>query len=100
MDNAPDAGGGGSGQTFGSLAAVTAGGRDVAAAVVDARTVQVSFRPRSDGSFRVVVAAPHWTGGDADATARRRCSPATRSGTTAQLGRTCAGGTTTGAASG
>ena len=71
VDNAPDAGGGGSGRTFGSLAAITAGGRDVAASVVDARTAQVSFRPRRDGSFRVVVASPQWTGGDAGATARR-----------------------------
>jgi hypothetical protein len=70
VDNAPNAGGGGSGQTFGSLAAITAGGRDVAAEVVDARTAQVSFRPHPDGSFRVVVASPQWTGGDADATAK------------------------------
>jgi glycosyl hydrolase family 95 len=71
VDNDPAAGGGGSGQTFGSLAAVTAGGRDVTASVVDARTAQVSFRPRPDGSFRVVVAVPQWTGGDAGATAHR-----------------------------
>ena len=71
MDDDPRAGGGGSGQTFGSLAALTAAGRDVTASVVDPRTVQVSFRPREDGSFRVVVAAPHWTGGDADATAKQ-----------------------------
>ena len=71
VDNAPGAGGGGSGQTFGSMAAITAGGRDAAASVVDARTAQVSFRPRADGSFRVVVASPEWTGGDADATAKQ-----------------------------
>lgn len=62
---------GSTGATFGSLAAVTAGGRDVAARVVDGRTVEVGFRPRPDGSFRVVVDAPHWAGGDALATARR-----------------------------
>lgn len=71
VDDAPGTGGGGTGKTFGSLAAISAGGRDVTASVVDARTAQVGFRPRSDGSFRVVVAAPHWTGGDAGATASR-----------------------------
>lgn len=56
---------GASGQTFGSLAAITAGGTGVQAQVVNPLTVQVSFKPHPDGSFRVVVAAPHWTGGDA-----------------------------------
>ena len=37
---------GGTGKTFGSLAAVTAGGRDVTARVVDARTAEISFRPQ------------------------------------------------------
>ncbi len=69
VDNDPAAGGGGSGETFGSLAAITAAGRDVAASVVDQRTARVSFRPRPDGSFRVLVAAPRWTGGDAAAEA-------------------------------
>lgn len=54
-----------SGQTFGALAAITAGGTDVQAQVVNPLTVRVSFKPHPDGSFRVVVAAPHWTGGDA-----------------------------------
>lgn len=62
---------GASGGTFGALAAVTAAGRDVSAAVVDPLTVQVSVRPRPNGSFRIVVAAPQWTGGDATASARR-----------------------------
>ena len=60
---------GGTGKTFGSLAAVTAAGRDVTASVVDSQTVQVSFRPNTDGSFRVVVGVPHWVGGDAATTA-------------------------------
>jgi hypothetical protein len=60
---------GGTGATFGSLAAVTAGGRDVTASTPDPRTAQVSFKPHADGSFRVVVAVPHWAGGDAAATA-------------------------------
>jgi hypothetical protein len=62
---------GSTGQTFGSLSAITAGGADVRASVTDSRTVQVSFRPHADGSFRVVVAAPHWAGGNAMATAQR-----------------------------
>ncbi|SEL87806.1 RICIN domain-containing protein [Streptacidiphilus jiangxiensis] len=59
----------GSGRTFGSLAALTAGGRNVSASVVDSQTVKVSFTPDSDGSFRVIVGSPQWTGGDAAATA-------------------------------
>ncbi|MGI5442669.1 glycosyl hydrolase family 95 catalytic domain-containing protein [Streptomyces shenzhenensis] len=52
-----------SGQRFGSLAAATAAGRAVSATVVDDHTVRLSFKPRSDGSFRVVVAAPKYAGG-------------------------------------
>ncbi|MFE9611334.1 hypothetical protein [Streptomyces sp. NPDC006012] len=37
--------------------------------MTDGDSVQVAFNPAADGSFRVVVAAPHWTGGDAGATA-------------------------------
>src|SRR3984885_2098249 len=54
-----------SGQTFGSLSAITAGGRDVSASVVSPTKVQVSFKPNANGDFRVVVAAPHWAGGTA-----------------------------------
>jgi beta-galactosidase len=62
-------GSGATGKIFGTLAGITAGGRDVTASVVDTRTVQVRFRPYQNGSFRIVVAAPSWTGGDAQATA-------------------------------
>lgn len=62
---------GASGQTFGALAAITAAGRNVSASVVDPLTVQVSVTPRPNGSFRIVAAAPQWTGGDATATADR-----------------------------
>ena len=62
---------GSTGQTFGALAAITAGGRDVTASVTNSLAVQVGFRPDADGSFRVVVAAPHWAGGNAMATAQR-----------------------------
>ncbi len=47
--------GGGSGKTFGSLAALTAGARDVTASTPDANTIRVSFTPNADGSFRIVV---------------------------------------------
>lgn len=62
---------GATGATFGSLAAVSAVGRAVRASVVDARTVRVSFTPRPDGTFRILVAAPSWHGGDAIGTSRR-----------------------------
>jgi hypothetical protein len=59
----------GSGKTFGVLSGVTAGGRNVAASVVNPLTVQVVFQPNTDGSFRVVIAAPSWSGGNATTTA-------------------------------
>jgi hypothetical protein len=59
-----DSGAGGSGRTFGTLAGITAGGRNVTASVVNSTTVQVSFNPNTDGTFRIVVASPTWTGGD------------------------------------
>ncbi|MGC0314927.1 ricin-type beta-trefoil lectin domain protein [Kitasatospora acidiphila] len=59
----------GSGRTFGSLAALTAGGRNVTATVADPQTVKVDFTPNADGSFRVLVGSPQWTGGDAASTA-------------------------------
>jgi hypothetical protein len=60
---------GGSGQTFGSLAGVSAGGRNVTSSNPDSLTAQVAFNPNTDGSYRVIVAAPTWTGGNALATA-------------------------------
>jgi hypothetical protein len=69
QDSSASSGLGASGQTFGVLSALTVGGRNVVASVVDALTVQVSFQPRSDGSFRVLVAAPQWAGGNAMTTA-------------------------------
>ena len=59
---------GGSGERFGSLAAIAVGGSNVTASAVDSLTVQVSFQPNADGSFRVVIASPSWTGGDATTT--------------------------------
>ena len=60
-----DGGTGGSGRTFGTLAAVTAGGRNVTGSTPNSTTAQVSFQPGTDGSYRVIAAAPAWTGGDA-----------------------------------
>ena len=51
------------------MSAVTAAGQNVTASVVDPLTVEVAFQPNTDGTFRVVVAAPSWTGGDAVTTA-------------------------------
>jgi hypothetical protein len=58
-----------SGKTFGSLAAITAGGVGVTASVVNSTSVKVSFKPNTDGSFRVVVSSPTWAGGNAATTA-------------------------------
>src|ERR1700678_608622 len=60
---------GNSGQTFGAMSAITAGGTNVTASVVNSTEVQVAFTPNSNGSFRVVIAAPEWTGGNAATTA-------------------------------
>ena len=60
---------GSSGQTFGAMSAITAGGTNVTASVVNSTEVQVSFTPNSNGSFRVVIASPEWTGGNATTTA-------------------------------
>src|SRR3954447_18127623 len=74
---------GGTGKTFGSLAAVTAGAQNVTASVIDARTAEVSFKPNADGSFRVIVASPTGAGGDAQQTAETLIgSDATASATT------------------
>ena len=61
---------GASGRRFGSLAAITAEGRNVSAAVRDGRTIVVTFTPNRDGSFRIVVASPHYAGDDAGGSAQ------------------------------
>jgi alpha-L-fucosidase 2 len=53
---------GASGETFGALAALTATGREVSAAVGSSRAVTVTFKPEPDGHFRVVVACPAYNG--------------------------------------
>jgi hypothetical protein len=60
---------GSSGQTFGAMAAITAGGQDVTASVVNGQQVQVAFTPNANGAFRVIVASPAWTGGNPTTTA-------------------------------
>src|SRR5580700_9006332 len=60
---------GNSGQTFGAMSAITAGGQNVTASVVNSTQVKVTFNPNSDGSFRVIIASPKWTGGNAASTA-------------------------------
>ena len=60
---------GNSGQTFGAMAAITAGGQNVTATVVNSTQVKVTFNPNSDGSFRVIIASPKWTGGNPASTA-------------------------------
>lgn len=53
---------GASGRTFGSLAAISATGRDVHAHIVDTRTVELSARPDTQGKLRIVIAAPSYNG--------------------------------------
>ena len=60
---------GSSGRTFGSLAAISAGGRNVSASVVNSTSVRTTFTPNTDGSYRVIVGSPTWTGGNAATTA-------------------------------
>ena len=61
---------GSSGQTFGAMSTITAGGQNVTGSVVNSTEVQVSFTPNSDGDYRVIVASPAWTGGNPEATAQ------------------------------
>jgi alpha-L-fucosidase 2 len=51
---------GASGETFGALAALTATGRDISAAVTSSRAVTVTFKPEANGHFRVIVACPSY----------------------------------------
>ena len=76
---------GNSGQTFGAMAAITAGGQNVTASVVNSTEVQVAFTPNANGSFRVVIAAPSWTGGNAATTASNLIGGDTTATTTSLL---------------
>lgn len=56
---------GATGRTFGSLAAVRVIGQNVQVSSDDPLTARFTFLPDNNGSFRVLIGAPHWTGGDA-----------------------------------
>jgi alpha-L-fucosidase 2 len=60
---------GASGKTFGSLAAITADASEVNSEKAGDLSVKLTFFPHKDGSFRVLIAAPTWHGGDATVTA-------------------------------
>ena len=60
---------GASGETFGSLATITADGADLHIEKSGPLSVRISFHPRSDGSFRILIGSPRWRGGDALSTA-------------------------------
>lgn len=60
---------GASGLTFGSLSAMRIDACEVHVSPDGPFAVRITFRPKSDGSFRVLVAAPEWRGGDALGTA-------------------------------
>jgi len=56
---------GASGRTFGSLAAITADATDVKVDQESPVAIRISFHPKPDGSFRILVGSPSWQGGDA-----------------------------------
>lgn len=56
---------GASGETFGSLAAITADALDVHVEKSSSLSVRITFHPHPDGSFRILVGSPSWRGGDA-----------------------------------
>src|SRR5258708_15335561 len=64
-----DTGTAGSCATVGTLLEITAGGRGITASVVNSTTIQLHFTPNPNGSFRVVIGAPRWTGGNSLTTA-------------------------------
>ncbi len=76
---------GNSGKTFGAMAAITAGGQNVSASV-NSEQVQVSFSPNADGSYRVIVASPSWTGGDPNGTASNLIGGDTTASSSSLLG--------------
>jgi hypothetical protein len=49
--------------TTGALAAITTSGTGASATVVDGLTVRLAFKPKTDGSFRIVAAVPAYTSG-------------------------------------
>ncbi len=62
---------GASGETFGSLAAITADALSVHAEPDGPLSIKITFMPRADGSFRLLIGSPAWRGGDVMATASK-----------------------------
>jgi hypothetical protein len=62
---------GATGETFGSLAAITADALNVHVEPSGPLSIKVTFLPRPDGSFRLLIGSPGWRGGDAVATASK-----------------------------
>ena len=52
-------------EAFGSLSAITADAAQVHSSKLSSVSVRLTFHPRKDGSFRILVAAPAWRSGDA-----------------------------------
>jgi len=73
---------GASGRNFGSLAAITAEGREVSAKVADPLSVTIWFKPFEDGHFRIVVAGPHFNSeaGSAESVAAQTLAKVARGG--------------------
>jgi alpha-L-fucosidase 2 len=55
---------GASGLRFGSLAAVQVDGRQPRAKSLDRRQAEIRFKPRADGTYRVIIAAPAFDGSE------------------------------------
>jgi alpha-L-fucosidase 2 len=69
---------GASGETFGSLSAITASALDLKVRQLSPLSVQLTFRPLNNGSFRIFVGSPSWRGGDAGLAASRLLAQASR----------------------
>uniref|UniRef100_UPI003BEECF71 hypothetical protein n=1 Tax=Burkholderia arboris TaxID=488730 RepID=UPI003BEECF71 len=55
-----------SGQSFGSLAAISAVASGVSVSTTsDSRSTTLSFKPNADGTFRIIVGVPHYDGSQA-----------------------------------
>ena len=55
---------GASGLRFGSLAGISAQGRNVSVSVKDRRTLSLSLLPQTNGHFRILIAGPHYNGAE------------------------------------
>jgi alpha-L-fucosidase 2 len=63
---------GASGLQFGSLSAISAKARNVSLTISDQRTINLSFKPQADGSFRVLVPVPQYSGHSSPEDAAKR----------------------------